>query len=243
MSDITNMDPAKKVEPPREPPPCMKAIRALSPAHYGAIVTVEVGSEPAKHIFQVFKGLLAHYSTYFRAALQDCWREGEENTVQLSDDNPEVFSAVFHWLFTQKFYYDLSADGSIPLADQLICEIYVFGDSRGMPGLCNDAMDLLFQKCMQVYLFPRSCIYYVWEHTLEDAALRKFLIDFAVENYAWPTTKLKNEYPAEFLLDVITASRERAGVPGSICPGKAQWTSKKKAEFCGKYHTHSSLGK
>jgi hypothetical protein len=157
--------------------------------------------------FHVFKGLLTHYSTYFKTALQDRWTEGETSIVKLPDDDSDVFSAVFHWLFTQKLYFELAPDGSIPLSDRLICGVYVFGDARGMPDLCNAAIDLLFQKCVQIYMYPKSCLNYVWEHTMEGSVLRKFLTDFAAENYSWTTsTRLIHEYPVEFLLDIIVTS-------------------------------------
>ena len=35
--------------------------------------------------------------------------------MELKDDNPEVFQAFFHWVYTGKLYFALDASGEVPL--------------------------------------------------------------------------------------------------------------------------------
>ena len=212
-------------------------------AEYGPIVTVVVGTGVDRRGFNVYKGLLAHYSTYFKNALKDCWLEDSNNKINLLDDNPEVFAAFFNWLYGGKLYFNLDADGSIPLTAALVCEIYVFGDARGIPDLCNVAMDTLFQVCTQWYGFPKDMLTYVWDNTMEGAPMRKFLVDFAVENYNWIGIKTDKEcFPAHFLLEVIAACRHARVSPGNRFPREEAWKERKMADMCVNYHDHSGSG-
>jgi hypothetical protein len=205
----------------------------VSRAEYGVIVLVEVGFGDNMRIFHVFKGLLTHFSTYFKTALKDTWIEGATNKVKLADDNPEVFSAVYTWLFSGKLYFDLAADGSIPMTEQLICEIYVFGDARGSPDLCNAAIDLLFQKSVQLWRFFHDSLHYVWQNSLKNAPMRRYLIDSACENFGWdPQADDVSLYPVEFLLRVTRVSRKAQGIAGSLYSDKDVWCSKKKRMSC-----------
>jgi hypothetical protein len=150
-----------------------------------------------------------------------------------------VFSIFFDWLFTGKLYLELATDGSIPLACQSIIEVYVFADKRGVPELGNAALDLLAQKSMQAFRFPKFALHYVWDNTPEKSNLRKFLVDFATENYDW--TGIENDrsvYPLDFLIDVLAAHRGNKEELGLLCSGKLPWIEKKRQEMCSKYHDH-----
>jgi hypothetical protein len=72
--------------------------------------------------------------------------EGQTRTIKLTKDDPEVFRVFFHWMSSGKLYSRLLPDKNIPLTSTTICSIYLFGDIRGIPELCNAAVDLLFQK-------------------------------------------------------------------------------------------------
>ena len=108
------------------------------------MITIIVGKAEHGRKFYAHKGLLAHYSSYFRAALKEEWEEGATKTVTIPEDIPDVSRAFFHWLMTGKLYFALTEDGKIPLSFELICEMFVFGDARGIPEFQDAAIDLLF---------------------------------------------------------------------------------------------------
>jgi hypothetical protein len=117
------------------------------------MIKIHVGKEENKQTFDVYEGLLKHYSTYFRTALKEEWAEGQSKTITLACDSPTVFRCFFTWLMIRKLYAQLDSAGRIPVDFDTICEAYVFGDARGIPEFCNASIDILFQKSYQI----RSC--------------------------------------------------------------------------------------
>jgi hypothetical protein len=181
---------------------------------WGATVTVTVGSELHKREWSIYEGLLTHYTSYFRTALQNKWKEGETGVVDLPHDNPDVFQAVFEWLYTGKLYPELTEEGRIPLDFETICGIYVFGDIRGIPGLCNASINLLFQTIVQAWDRPDEVLNYVYDNTCAGSNLRKFLVDQCIIGYGdWSClSKEPHLYPCAFLSEVIQASAIQAKV-------------------------------
>ncbi|KAI4647966.1 hypothetical protein J4E93_004377 [Alternaria ventricosa] len=242
----------KKVTPLLELPKCSKATPSPNPDEYGDMITIVVGSAENVRKFYTYQGLLAHYSTYFKAALKDDWKEGTLKTVNLKDDNPEVFKAFFHWIYTGKLYFALDASGKIPLSEQLICEIYVFGDARGSTNLYNAAIDLLLQKTHQEWKVPLDQIPYVYENTLPGSALRKYLVDDVVETYRFrrladPTQRETElpRYPQEFLAEIVVAFMALGSKPipssagyGNMPIGQDNWAKYIKPLLCSRYHNH-----
>jgi hypothetical protein len=53
-------------------------------------VTVDAHGDVAK-IFQVYRGVLCHYSDYFRALLNGGWKDSASD-ISLDDVSPELFS-------------------------------------------------------------------------------------------------------------------------------------------------------
>lgn len=63
--------------------------------------------------------------------------------------------------------------------------IWVFGDSRVIPGLKNAAMDAFIKRLFKTWQYPEvSVINFTYQNTVESAALRKFLVDFVVRSTA-----------------------------------------------------------
>lgn len=187
--------------------------------------------------FQVYKGLLTHYSSYFRTALNGKWKEGADKTVRLPEDNPDVFKVFFHWIMTGRLFTTINTE--IPLTEHLICEIFVFGDARGIPELCNVAIDVFFAKSVQTLNFYMPTLGYIYENTLPGSALRRFVVNFAVMNLECKDLVLETN-PREFLADLIMESAKMEKVPGS--PGNFHtYTHRMKGELC-QYHDHSVTG-
>ena len=213
---------------------------------YGPIVTVKVGNPDPYREFHVYEGLLSHYSSYFKAAMKDCW--GGLKTIELEDDDPEVFKAFFRWLYTGKLYSALDASGKVPLTMRRICEIYVFGDARGAPELCNAAVDLLIQKMHHEWIFPTTTCSFAYENTLPGSALRKLLVDDAVEHYSFsdlvdPIQRSKGleTYHKDFLGDMLMAFKALTSSStgcGTLSYGKADWATYIKPLICSRYHDH-----
>ncbi|KAI4957355.1 hypothetical protein J4E86_004493, partial [Alternaria arbusti] len=180
----------KKVRPLLELAKCSKATPPPNPEDYGPIITVTVGNWSSKREFHVYEGLLSHYSSYFKAAVKDCW-----GVLSLG-----LYRKAL--LRTRRFR---GSSSRLPL----IYEIYIFGDARGAPDLCNAAIDLLIQKMNQEWAFPQLHLSYIYENTLTGSALRKVLVDFAIDTSRFtelvdPSQRAKEmvSYPHEFFADL-----------------------------------------
>lgn len=67
-------------------------------------VTIEVGSDDTKRIFQIRKDVLSFYSGYFAAALNGSFVEAEENVCRLSEEDPIIFEMFQHWMHEGTLY-------------------------------------------------------------------------------------------------------------------------------------------
>jgi hypothetical protein len=63
------------------------------------LVSVKIGSEQIP--YRIHKALLEHHSDYFRNALRQCWKEGNERQVVLGDLEPAAFDVFVDWMYTK----------------------------------------------------------------------------------------------------------------------------------------------
>ncbi|KAJ4366434.1 hypothetical protein N0V83_008070 [Neocucurbitaria cava] len=228
---------AKKVYPPLVAlPQCPHTTKPPSPKDYGSTVTVIVGEGDDCATFHVYEGLLKHYSSYFRGALSGNWSEGRVGPVELPEDDPETFAVFFHFLYTGKLYSDLKENGTVPMSPHKILEVYIFGDARGIPELCNATIDLLFQTLLQLWAFPANKLSLIYDNTPSNSMLRKFLVLDAVCSFGFDVLESENHLlPIEFLREVILLGRDRNMVAG-IGIEKSDWVRIFKESRC-EFHT------
>lgn len=215
---------------------------------YGTIVTVIVGTSEQRDTFLIYKGLLENYSHYFKDALK-VKSEDDNKTLTLPEDDPVVFKAFFHWLFTGSLFPMLEEDGTIPLSARRITDIFIFGEKIGAPDLCNSAIDLLYQKMDQWKTLTWPLLY-AYEHTPPHSILRKWIRDRMVETCQfteWRNSTIRDieHYPKDLLADIIVGltdpdSMPNPAVAGSRGEGNAfSWESYSesiKLLYCKRYH-------
>ena len=61
------------------------------------MIVIEIG--PQQATYRIHKALLLHHSDYFRKALQQCWKEGEERRVIIDDFEEPAFDVFVEWLY------------------------------------------------------------------------------------------------------------------------------------------------
>jgi hypothetical protein len=203
---------------------------------YGEIATISVGSEAEKKDFYIHAGLLVHYSSYFRKALDSAWIEGRTKSITLSEDSPTIFQIFFHWIYTGELY-SVVLDGAIPISFQDIFALYVFADARCIPELCDAAVDVFFRKFANVWYLPTDCLAYIYDNTLEGSNLRNIFVSLAVSTFNFCHIENHEEqYPKQFLIDVILRSYKLKTVPGNFISKKA-FLTEMATQLCT-YHDH-----
>ncbi|KAF2276944.1 uncharacterized protein EI97DRAFT_432564 [Westerdykella ornata] len=232
-----------KAEALVEIPKCPHAKPRLSPDDFGdQLFLVVVGKGDNERRFTVFRNLLTYHSSYFRAALGGDWKESTQKTVNLPDDDPDVFRAFHHWLYYGTLYSQLTPEGKVPLSAYLIAKVYVFGDARGIPHLCNASVDLLVQKSLSEWVFCHGVLNYVYDNTPENCGLRRLLVKFGAETYRW-TRNVRNaeqNFPRMFLMDVMIMNYEDGTYALGKClskVGRAKYLETIAKEAC-EYHDH-----
>jgi hypothetical protein len=202
---------------------------------YGNIVTIIVGPGAMNEEFHIHAGLLIHYSSYFRKALNPVWIEGCTKNIALSEDSPTVFQIFFRWIYSDELY-SAPADGRVPISYLNICALYVFADAPGIPELCNAAVDVFFRKFTIEWGFPGMCLTYIYDNTLEGSNLRNIIVELAVRYFSFHNLASHQErFPKEFLVEVILRLRQLES--GLNKPPNMALLEKQATEMCT-YHDH-----
>ncbi|KAF2232549.1 hypothetical protein EV356DRAFT_505068 [Viridothelium virens] len=174
---------------------------------YDSTVTVAVGPEKKK--YQVHRGLLIHHGTYFKHALHGDWIEAQDQVITLSEDSTEVFDAIYSWLYTRRLYdsaTDSSVETKVSLNFLTLCQIYVFGHVRGIPAVCNAAVDCIIAKAINENVVPTNCIRYVYENTLPGSNLRKLMVEFVIIGLQPETLyNVRDKLCEDFLIDLVVS--------------------------------------
>lgn len=181
---------------------------------------------PDKHEFRTHKHLLRHDIPFFRAAFDNLFAEADENSMELPEDDPQVFALIVSWLYTKTvdlWYYkhsnDLLTDAQWMVPELVLakpmslgCALYILADKLQAINLCNLVIEAMHQVWTAT---PRIkieflAIKYVWEHSTEHSNLRKFLADIR------SITVSRNSFegyclPKDLLVEIIRRSREYEG--------------------------------
>lgn len=157
------------------------------------MISVVVGKGDRSRTFHVYEGLLKHCSAYFRSALRPEWKEGDTKIINLTEDNVKVFESFSCWLYTKSLYYTLEANGSSPLSFELIIEVYIFADARGIPSSPTPLSIFSSRRARRSGITRHPiCNNHVCDNTMEGSKLRAFFVDCAIEVLTFkPTMSLK----------------------------------------------------
>lgn len=126
---------------------------------------------PSETKLSCHKALMGFFSEFFDAALYGNFKEGETNTVRLPEEAPDDVVAFVAWIYSGHIECDLNA-----------ARLWTLGDRLRSPDFCNDVMYLL----MDTYgsytrdsgqWLSAATVDYIYDHTTEESALRRFVRD------------------------------------------------------------------
>lgn len=138
------------------------------------MVIVKVG--PLEKEFHIHKGLICHYSEYFRDAFKAGFQESE-GMVKLNQDEVDVFQCFFNWLYTGKLLDDGEEFNFKHRQDTLrVLKTYIFAEVRGIPMLKNTTIDKFLDLVIKEYFSPSNYFKHVYENTPENDKLRTLLV-------------------------------------------------------------------
>jgi hypothetical protein len=188
------------------------------------MITVEIG--PEHTLYRIHKPLLLHHSGYFRKALRNCWKEGEERKVTIDDIEPEAFDIFVDWLYTCKIPKTLvfgallsvqsSATGALHSyreQELLAVKAYVVADRLDTPELWYAINNMLAEELVDISPWYDSVIY-AFANVPYERRLLQLMVDShcrhseALGDANDDEEKLYPELPHELLLRVMKRYRK-----------------------------------
>ena len=154
------------------------------------------------------------------------FKEAQDQILELPEDDAIVFSHFELWLYTGNILE--SHESAIDIDWDVLTNIYLFGEARGIPELQNEAVDVLIDKRCATNMIPTNQLNRIYEYTPDTSPLRKLLVDFMTFNAVlssgcpWFREDRQSYYPKQFLFDLTTSLYEnQAGTKTKVTDFKA----------------------
>jgi hypothetical protein len=87
--------------------------------------------------FLIHKDFICYYSEFFAAAFNGKFKEGQTQSMNLDDIDPDAFALLVDWLYTQRVESD---GGDLPT----LARLWIMGGRFLMPAVQNSAMDRIY---------------------------------------------------------------------------------------------------
>ncbi|KAK5734334.1 hypothetical protein LTR17_008998 [Elasticomyces elasticus] len=196
-----------------------------APNIFGSTVELIVGTEAVP--LRVHESLLRPHSAFFDAALNKCWKEGNEKIIRLPEEELRIVTKYVQFLYTSKIHIDKTKDwiprySSAGIPEHLaLAELYVFGERVQDVTFKNATMAAWVARvCEPVtgekYDFPdNKAIDMIYEGTTSGSLARLFVVGlyvrFAAEHWI---PELPEDNNKEFLVDLVrlTLKYRRMGI-------------------------------
>jgi hypothetical protein len=196
---------------------------------------------PAK-VFKVYRGVLCHYSDYFRTLLNGGWKDSAGD-ISLDDVSPDVFDLFFYWLNTSELS-PIDRDNT-DIWD-LILRVCHFVDFYMIQGFANRILDLFIIILIAEWTIGLDILVAVYENTPESSTLRKVLAKFLFKTSDMAVTpEQRKVFPSELLWDIVDLVRKEKGGFEGVSLGytyyKSRYIVAKREEFCKYHHDHRKL--
>ena len=175
--------------------------------------------------YRVHEALLVHHSDYFRKALQQYWKEGEERKVVMNDLEPEAFDVFIDWLYTQKLPQKLEdwlprdtdedACSYDCRLDLLHLQVYVIADRLGTPELLHAINNAIVDEGITGVPYYKSIIY-----AFDNIPSGRWILKWLVDSYCANSEEaddaafqggdtLHSQLPHDFLLQAMRRYRQK----------------------------------
>lgn len=177
-------------------------------------MTLLVGKEEQK--FAVHKEILRAHSPFFRSAVQQNWKEGQEGIIRLPDDDPEVLELYEEWLYEGKIFSQDEQQVEDSDESDLLIKAFVFGEKIQDGRFRDAAIDCLI-ACLnskdenRYKWFPtEQGIDMVYEGTPPGSPLRRLMVDMHVYygEESWFDGETNTEFLVELARDLLNVRQE-----------------------------------
>ena len=173
--------------------------------------------------------------------MKEEWKEGQEGTIPLPNDEPRVFDLYGQWLYRRTIpIIDSTIDSGKESTEQdLLVRAYAFGEKIQDTTFQNTILDALIMSTntpdkQKRRWFPgRALVSRAYEGTPVGSPLRRLMVD--LHNYHGDASWVEGGHNEEFLVDLVREMYKTRPRPTSADPTGSIIDS------CA-YHLHSDDG-
>lgn len=147
--------------------------------NFGPMITVKVTDRNLpSETFYVHENVLCAQSDFFRKACQGSFRESAIRTIELKEEDPEVFSKFLEWIYFGD--YEITAGKEL---DELF-SLYIFADKIQTSRLKNEIIDKLMSiaETTERQKLSEAHIRLVFANTPSASKLRDWIVRDAYFN-------------------------------------------------------------
>ena len=155
------------------------------------------------------KKLLCDTSGFFQAALNGNFKESTSQTIEMAEDDADVFHCFQYWAYTGVIEQEPRNHSDISW--HTLIDLYIFAEVRCIPALQNTAINVLIRKHESSPRAPIEEYRYIYENTAEKSPLRKFLATWAAHRGSLSKDWFlkRTIYPVDFVIDLSLALYDR----------------------------------
>lgn len=163
------------------------ATDALSSLRNVPTIKVMVGA--SQDPFHLHKDIFCEVSSFFRAALTGAFREANDQTVSLLEEDLDTFEKFVQWVYTKSFTL-ASADAPEEMETRYLAlaRLFVLADKLQVPALRNKTIFIMYQTFDSAKWLPNTTVLnYVYNATQAKCGLRRLLVAVYVWqiNHEW----------------------------------------------------------
>ena len=123
----------------------------------------------ATKVWHLPEKLLKSKSTFFTAALEGGFAEGNSKNITLPEDNPDIFKCFVEWLYVSGDEFDRLH------SDSVVC-LWTLGDRLGCPLMQDGAICNLASHYRYDYI-EEDTLKLIYEASAPGSKLRRFAVD------------------------------------------------------------------
>lgn len=184
------------------------------------MVLFRVGKEKPKE-FAIHENVIAPVSEFVQLALSNEWKEAQERTIPLPDDEPEVFNLLQNWLYTRSIPCSSTQNPDQETEYRVLVQAYILGDKFGITDFKDAVIDSIIFTLRTTGRFDPRLANLVYENTMEHSPLRRLWQDIYVwaGSPGWLNEEQLGEYiNAEFTLDLSRYQMRMIRNEGTMSP-------------------------
>ena len=215
----------------------------------GDIITVNVGKEELMKKFLVHASVVCKRSKFFEKAIGGDWKEAQDKSVDLSEDDPTIFSLYVQLLYKGTIPTKRPGGGSKDkfwLEEYaVLARLYILAEMLMDTATKNTVLDAILSKRRETatdglrYVPSIACVKIIYEGTSPQSPARRLMVNSWTEitNGSVAITSSTEDIPKDFLYDLSVSLLDHRPAPTTgikTCSCDASFYHEGEGEFVDK---------